>query len=288
MPVSTKLDRLSALLQGLAPRVEVVRPAEDCQVLTIEPSAQRLLHLHLATTGALQLGLAGEEARRIEAPAIIVCRADTRHSLTALPGASLQSVVCAKAHLEGPVAPLLLGEFAQPLVVSLVETDCALNRVIGLICAEVAEPRCGQPALLERAGDILFIGLLRHLVAHPRTRSGLLSGLSDPRIASALVAMHRAPQNDWSLETLASTAGMSRTAFATRFRDTMNSPPGKYLGNLRLSIAQRAIDSGHGLKHAARECGYRNVSALSRALSRARVNNRGSTPSTVHTTKESV
>lgn len=274
MPASNKLDRLSALLQGLAPRIEVTRPAPGCTTLVMEPEEQPLLYLHLATKGGLSLALAGQEARRIHVPAILVCRADARHRLTALPGTSLESVVCTKAYLEGPVAPLLLSEFAQPLVVPLTETGCALNRVIGLICAEVAEPRCGQPALLARAGDILFIGLLRHLVAHPRTQGGLLSGLSDPRIASTLVAMHSAPQSDWSLESLASTAGMSRTAFATRFRDTMNSPPGKYLGNLRLSIAQRAIESGHGLKRAARECGYSNVSALSRALSRARVNNR--------------
>jgi AraC-like DNA-binding protein len=99
---------------------------------------------------------------------------------------------------------------------------------------------------------------------------GLFAGLGDPRIAVALVAMHEQPHNGWVLETLAERAGMSRTAFATRFKEAMGTTPGKYLTQLRLLIAQRAVQSGKGLKGAARASGYKDVSALSRALGRAR------------------
>ena len=117
---------------------------------------------------------------------------------------------------------------------------------------------------------MLFIGLLRHLVAHPQASSGLFAGLGDPRIAATLVAMHEQPQTAWSLELLAERACMSRTAFATRFKDALGTPPGKYLAQLRLRIAQRAVQSGKGLKGAARDSGYKDASALSRALGRAR------------------
>lgn len=270
MPHPHKLDRLSALLQGLAPRVEVMHPAAGTSALSFEASAQNMLYLHLVAKGSVRLDVPNETAEIITAPAIVVCRADRAHALTALPGPGFKTLVCAKAFLDGPVAPLLLQEFALARVVPLEGADLSLMHVIRLVCAELSAPRCGQPALLDRAGDILFIGLLRHLVAHPRTKSGLFNGLADPRIASTLVAMHAAPQDDWNLNTLASQAGMSRTSFATRFKETMNSPPGKYLGKLRLSIARQAVASGHGLKRAARDAGYGNVSALSRALSRAR------------------
>ena len=79
-----------------------------------------------------------------------------------------------------PAAALLLAEFAQPMVVSLAEADASLQQVIQLIAGELLDPRCGQPALLDRAGDILFIGMLRHLVAHPRTSRGLFNGLARP------------------------------------------------------------------------------------------------------------
>ena len=83
--------------------------------------------------------------------------------------------------------------------------------------------------------------------------------------------MHQRPAFGWNLELLAQEAGMSRTAFATKFHETMRHPPGKYLSAIRLAIAQRAVDWGQGLKEAAGVAGYENSSALSRALAKARL-----------------
>ncbi|KAG1077910.1 hypothetical protein G6F40_016926 [Rhizopus arrhizus] len=41
-----------------------------------------------------------------------------------------------------------------------------------------------------------------------------MRGLSDARLARTLVAMHQAPQHEWTLPRMAATAGMSRSAFA--------------------------------------------------------------------------
>lgn len=263
-----RLDRLSDLLNGLAPRVEVVRPQPEHSVLSWSAVAPPLLHLHLVMDGSFELRVSGTVALPVQGPAIVLCRGDMAHTLSATSVEASQSVICARAHLDGPAASLLLAEFAQPMVVSLNGADASLQQVIQLIATELLDPRCGQPALLDRAGDILFIGMLRHLVALPGARPGLFNGLADPRIAATLVAMHSQPQQAWTLESLAKKAGMSRTAYATRFRTLMNQPPGKYLGLLRLSIASRAVRSGLGLKRAARDAGYASVSALSRALSR--------------------
>jgi AraC-like DNA-binding protein len=235
-----------------------------------EPKAG--LWLHLVLDGQATLHSDREECLTAEAPSMLLCRGDLAHELVRSmgSGSALDDLLCAHAHFDGPVGPLLLAEFARPMVVPLADADASLQQVITLVHAELNQPRCGQPLLLDRAGDILFIGLLRHLMAHPRPGSGLLQGLSDPRIASTLVALHAEPQADWRLETMAETAGMSRTAFANRFREALNTTPGKYLSHLRLAIAQRAVASGDGLKAAARRTGYTNASALSRALSKAR------------------
>ncbi|MDI1273597.1 AraC family transcriptional regulator [Polaromonas sp.] len=276
LPVSVKPDRLSALLRGLAPRVEMpprMPEGRGAATLHFAASAEPMLHLHVLSSGSVQLqtpDMGPGAVLLASGPAFLICRADHAHAVTPMDGTTHDSLVSARAFLEGPVAPLLLAGFVQPRVVPLAEEESLLQHVLALLRSELSEPRCGQPALLNRAGDIIFIGLLRHLIAHPVGHGGLLEGLADPRIARALVAIHDAPQNDWTLESLAQHAGMSRTAFAVRFRDTMDSPPGKYLSTLRLHIAQRAVHSGQGLKAAASASGYANVSALSRALSRAR------------------
>ena len=272
MSDTTRLDRLSALLSGLAPRVHMMRPVHAQDAWAFEAESTPTLWLHLVLAGRVQVETGGSETLSIEGPAMLICRADTAHRLVRAAegaGAALE-LLCAKATLEGPVAPLLLAEFQRPMVVALARADASLEQVIGLVRAELDEPRCGQPLLLDRAGDILFIGLLRHLIAHTQSAFGLFNGLADPRIARTLVALHASPGNDWRLESMAEQAGMSRTAFANRFRQALDTTPGRYLARLRLAIAQRAVASGDGLKQAARRTGYGNTSALSRALSRAR------------------
>ncbi|UCV09908.1 AraC family transcriptional regulator [Dechloromonas denitrificans] len=268
MPPAAHLDRLSALLAGLAPRVRVGRPPADSARLDIAAEAAPCLHLYLLAEGEMALELPSITHHALQAPCIVVCRADAAHALVAQSPAAFRHLMCARAWFDGPVAALLMGEFGEPLVVALAGAESSLHHVVNLIAAELQAPRCGQPALLDRAGDILFIGLLRHLIAHPSSTGGLLSGLAEPRIARALVAIHARPQDHWTLEALAAEAGMSRTAFANTFRDVMRQTPGKYLSAIRLAIARRAVQSGKGLKTAARDAGYTNSSALSRALSR--------------------
>lgn len=265
-----RLDRLSALMQGLSPRVQLIPRSEADTGIRFDASAQEVLFLHVVTQGSVlfQAGISGGVT--VRAPALLVCRADTAHGLSSAAGESLRGLVSVRTFFDGPGASLLLREFEEPLVIALDQADVSLNHIIELITSEQAQPRCGHPALMDRAGEILFIGLLRHLVAQPQTLSGLFNGLADPRIARTLVALHASPQDRWTLDAMAREAGMSRTSFATKFRGVMNLPAGKYLENLRLAIAGRAVESGHGLKKAARDSGYASISALSRALSRAR------------------
>lgn len=269
MAAAARLDRLSALLEALAPRVELTRVESLIDPgWVLDTSATRFLYLYLLTQGELVFALP-DTVRRVSSPSMVICRSDRPHRVSTVEPNDLEHLVRAKVSIEGPAGMLLFDEFAEPLVLPLIQTDAALTQAVALISSELATPRCGQPALLNRAGDILFIGLLRHLVAHPASDSGLFNGLADPRIARSLVALHGAPQQAWTLERMAAEAGMSRTAFANAFRNLMNQTPGKYLGALRLAIARTAVESGRGLKRAAQESGYANSSALSRALSRA-------------------
>ena len=264
MPNTPRLDRLSALLAGLEPRVEVLPTAAH----DVAASAGALLHLHLIASGRVHWRWGEAPPVAVDGPALIICRADTAHAVTLAAGAPTASVMSARAHLDGPLGALFLKEFAHPVTIDPSHGDASLSHVLALIASELAERRCGHPALLNRAGDILFIAILRHLVANAQQTAGLFSGLADARIARVLVALHTAPQMPWTLESMADEAAMSRTAFTVRFRDVMATPPGKYLGNLRLSIARRAVESGLGLKTAARNAGYHSPSALSRALSK--------------------
>lgn len=257
------------MLEGLAPEV-TVSPFMAAQAVSAaaEPGPARLF-MYLMIQGRAILHWRGRR-QGLESPSLVICRSDMPHRLLPGAGGAGPGIVRVEASLRGPVASLLLDEFNEPCLVALDDAESSLLHTFGLIAAELEQPRCGQPALLHRAGDILFIGVLRQLVARPtRKVGGILSGLADPRLARALVAMHTRPQAAWTLERLAEEAGMSRTAFARHFHATMRVPPGRYLQGLRLLIARSAVAGGRGLKQAAMASGYQSTAALSRALSRA-------------------
>src|SRR3546814_2878093 len=54
---------------------------------------------------------------------------------------------------------------------------------------------------------------------------GLLAALTDTRLAKALSAVHERPGEEWTIQSMAQTAGMSRTAFAELFTQTVGQPP---------------------------------------------------------------
>jgi AraC-like DNA-binding protein len=97
----------------------------------------------------------------------------------------------------------------------------------------------------------------------------MLAGLAHAQLRKAIVKMHDEPRNDWSLEDLGAVSGMSRSAFANSFRDTVGVTPGVYLQRWRVGLAQKALLAGQSLKLIAQEVGYGSEAALSRAFKAA-------------------
>src|SRR5690606_8783493 len=121
---------------------------------------------------------------------------------------------CAQLTFDGgaynPLARALPALVALPLA-----RVSGLDLALELLFAETDRVRCGHRLLIDRIFEVVVIQLLRWLLDHPDeagVRPGFITGLSDPRLARALVAMHDAPGESWPIERMAECAGMSRTA----------------------------------------------------------------------------
>lgn len=175
---------------------------------------------------------------------------------------------CARLTFEGGSNNPLVRTLPPLIALPLAKVD-GLSASLELLFAETDRARCGQRLLADRLFEVVFIQLLRWLLDHPAeagVQPGLITGLSDQRLARALVALHDAPGENWSLERMAQTAGMSRTAFANNFRDTVGRTPAEYLADWRIALAQSRLREGRPIKLLAGELGYANPSALSRAF----------------------
>jgi AraC-like DNA-binding protein len=146
-----------------------------------------------------------------------------------------------------------------------------LRATVAQIVSEVDRPRTGGLSMLERLTEIVFIELLRHeILAAQAGSAGWLAALADPALARCLALIHDAPDRGWSVQMLASEAGLSRSTLAERFEAVLGTSPMRYVRDWRLYLAGGALrTTGRSIAAIGHEAGYGTEAAFNRAFSRA-------------------
>jgi AraC-like DNA-binding protein len=165
-----------------------------------------------------------------------------------------------------PYNPLLT---ALPRVIVIKDhVSGALGAYFRAALAECKGGRMGSADLLGRISELMFVDVVRrHLESLPADRVNWLAGLRDPYIGRALMALHANPSSDWTLESLAQEAALSRSAFAERFTLYVGYPPMQYLTNWRMQLATNYLRNGtESIAAVANRVGYDSEAAFSRAF----------------------
>jgi AraC-like DNA-binding protein len=186
---------------------------------------------------------------------------------------------------DGPVTSLITGHFtlgAAPRNVLLTSlppaihlaagsaaTSPQLAGVVPLILSESAAPGPGSTIVLGRLADLLLIHALRVWISAGGEESCGLRAVADRAIGTALRLMHARPAEAWTVERLASSVAMSRSAFAARFSALVGEPPLQYLARWRMTKAAQLLrESDDGMAAVAGQVGYANPVAFTRAFTR--------------------
>ncbi|QCT98431.1 AraC family transcriptional regulator [Stutzerimonas degradans] len=255
-------DRLAALMTHFPMRAQVFNTGPLCGINTLQSDGAHG-QLHLVRRGEVEVRY-GRETLHVTQPSLLLFPRPLTHRFITAPGCEVD-MVCANLAFEGgsanPIASALPDLVCLPL-----DQVWGAEPVLSLLFEEAFEQRCGRVALVERLLEVVMIQVLRQLMESGEVNGGLLSGLAHPRLRNALVAMHETPAKEWTLEELAGVAGMSRSVFATNFRETVGVTPGQYLQGWRVRLTQKALRRGRPLKMIATEVGYGSEAALSRAF----------------------
>lgn len=264
------MDRLSGILERFRVRARLHHAGTLCGLQHFD-AHEGHGYLHVLRRGPLKVSHPGARdvarSMRFDEPTLLLYPRPLTHRFHNPPreGADF---TCARLDFDGgPYNPL--ARALPPLIALPLARVPGLAQALELLFSETDQVRCGQRLLADRLFEVVVIQLMRWLLDHPREagiRPGFITGLSDPRLARALVAMHDAPGQPWPLERMAEHAGMSRTAFANAFRDTVGQTPADYLGDWRMALAQSRLREGQSIKALALELGYANPPALSRAF----------------------
>lgn len=135
---------------------------------------------------------------------------------------------------------------------------------------EVRSARIGFAGILARLADVVAAMIVRGWVECAcGNASGLVAALRDPRLASALLALHREPARDWTVAQLAAHCNTSRSVFAERFQATIGIPPLRYATELRMRLASQWLSLERlPIEAVAQRLGYTSQAAFSRAFKR--------------------
>jgi AraC family transcriptional regulator, activator of mtrCDE len=282
-------DVLDTLLQGLRLRTTIFHRGTFCGAWALDTSGSGRAAFHLVLDGGCWLHLPSLPGPvRLGPGDLLLFPRDAPHTLASDEGVSVaanQSVsVPLEAQAPVPGTALICGHFEFAARGSNALLDALPDYVVFRSPASGAtswprrilerifeEARADQPAhavMIERLVDLLFIEAIRdYLVSRPQS-TGLFAALRDPQIRRALDAMHADVERAWTVEDLAATAAMSRSAFASRFQAILGRSPLSYLTAWRMQLAHDWLQDGATVLEVALRCGYQTEAAFHRAFKR--------------------
>lgn len=166
----------------------------------------------------------------------------------------------------------LLSQLPEMLVVDSLdeENDGWLQHTLRFITSEARGLKPGGETVITHLADILIIQAIRSWMASaPEAQQGWLAALRDRQIGSALVAIHREPEKDWTVEGLAKMVGMSRSGFSAKFTQLVGDSAKSYLTHWRMQVAHsKLLKQSVPIAVLAEELGYNSEAAFSRAFKR--------------------
>lgn len=252
------------LLRAYPASATVYPVVGSCGSWNLSTGGTRRCAFHLVTGGSCSLQLSAERPTLLDAGDLVLFARGVWHELSG-PG-----LTCGYIEFHGPRSNLVVD--ALPDVIFVRAHDQSdRDRTEGLVRLLAAEARAGAPDTLVRdsVAELLFAIVLRAHLEGPEEKRGFLAALAEPRIGRALAAIHREPEHDWRLETLAEQAGMSRTAFAESFAELLGVPPMHYVAQWRMRRAASLLrDPRNSVASVAAQLGYRSEAAFRRAYKR--------------------
>jgi len=188
-----------------------------------------------------------------------------------MPGAQTEFIILRCALSGGCTNPVRSG---LPRLLHLSGSDASVARwlepTVRLLALEGSAPPTGRSTVLDRLAEVILVHLIRAWIDRQSSEcGGWLRAVTDRQLSPALAAFHAEPGRAWTIESLAAASGMSRSAFAARFKSLTGATPLDYLTEWRMQQAKSLIEAGEQpLKQIVASLGYASEAAFRTAFKR--------------------
>ena len=252
---------------------------------------RRLLAVHTVLNGAAWFERDGADSVQVSAGDLMLVPIGVPYRVVPCPGAvadvhqlgetgyaisppdpsAAARMLCGAYTIRAPLSELLLSALPPLVRIRGDGQDRRLALTLALMAVELADPRPGWQALLDRTLDVLLALSLRAWFAMPEAEvPGWYAALEDPIVGPAVSAIHADPARAWAVHELARLADVSRAAFAQRFTSVVGRTPIAYLTDWRMTIAAQALldDPAATIAQVAQLVGYSSEYAFATAFRR--------------------
>ncbi|HEY5753533.1 MAG TPA: AraC family transcriptional regulator [Chthoniobacterales bacterium] len=265
--------------------------------LEIPPMKDSLM-FHFVTSGRCWIEVERNERRQVQRGDLVLVPHGEGHRLSSAPGivgaklfdiprdvmteryetfrhgggGAVTTMVCGAVRFDHPAAHQLISLLPGLICVEASTSPHMewINGALRFMEDEAQELRPGGEAVITRIADILVIQAIRVWIERdPAAQTGWLGALKHKQIGRAISLIHRDPAREWTLESLAAGAGMSRSAFAARFTERVGEPAMRYVARWRMHLALTWLQQDDSpLGDLASRLGYKSEAAFSRAFKR--------------------
>jgi len=293
------MNAINQLLESLKIEANVYHNGQFCGNWAVNTSGSRRMSFHIVTKGRCFFKFADETIELHEGDAVFL-PSDAQHCITN----SVQIIIPENASkslpmtdtLAEPSTGLVCGDFSHnhaifeklikqmpELMVVRRSDNSASSQIIDLMLTESRSSDQHSNVLLNRLSDCLFYLLVRGNI---NIESGVFAAFTHPQLSKAMELIHQGfgesdsvkkegnnnldeQDQRFSLDELASAAAMSRSAFATLFKEVVGQSPVDYQTQWRMTQAYRWLaDDGVSTLEAALRCGYESEGSFSKAFKR--------------------
>jgi AraC-like DNA-binding protein len=187
-------------------------------------------------------------------------------------GGTPTSIISGWLYFEKPTLKLIAQLLPKLILIKAEQArSLALHATLQLLASEMSDQAPGAEVVANRLAEVLFIQAIRaHVASGADCRNpGWLRAIFDSQIGAAVKAIHDKVDHVWTVESLADAAGMSRSAFALRFKQLLGQAPLEYVTEWRMQKAVQLLqERDKKLFEVAKSVGYESDAAFSKAFKR--------------------
>ncbi|RVU85931.1 AraC family transcriptional regulator [Leucothrix sargassi] len=281
------MNGINRLLDSLKVEANVYHNGQFCGNWAVDTSGSRRMSFHLVSQGQCFFKIDDKEIELFEGD-VVFLPSDSKHLLSntlslEIPK-NLAASVAMTEQVDTPSTGLVCGDFNHNHAIfdrlTQQMPDCllvrrgdnhAISQIIDLMLHEARSTDQQSNVLLNRLSDCLFYLLVRDNL---NIDSGVFAAFAHPQLSHAMDLIHNDISEEGleqrlSVEALANACAMSRSAFATVFKEVVGQTPVEYQTQWRMTQAYRWLaDEGISTLEAALRCGYESEGSFAKAFKR--------------------